>query len=59
MKESLIKRASQNLALLSDQIGEPSEPMMAQTINQAIVIVLKDLVNVVELLDHELELLMK
>ena len=59
MKESLLKRASQNLALLSDQIGEPSEPMMPQTINQAIVIVLKDLVNVVELLDHELELLMK
>lgn len=59
MKESLLKRARSNLTLLSEQVGPPAVAHMPQTTNQAIVVVLQDVLKVVELLDHELELLMK
>jgi hypothetical protein len=59
MKESLLKRAKDNLSLLSEQVGPPAVAHMPQTTNQAIVVVFQDLLKVMELLDHELELLMK
>lgn len=48
MVELHLREAKKNLDLLDEAIGKPSVPTMPQTINQSIVLILKDLHKAVE-----------
>lgn len=50
-----LREAEQNLNLLDEQVGKPSVPTMPQTTNQAIVLVLKDLVQALRYIQLKLD----
>jgi len=53
MVNMYLEEAKKNLGLLDEQVGKPSVATMPQTTNQAIVLVLKDLMRAIEMLKME------
>ena len=48
-----LTKAEEYLDLLDEQVGKPSVPTMPQTTNQAIVLVLKEMMAAVKRMRHE------
>ncbi len=53
MIEFHLNQATMNLKLLDEQVGKPAVPNMPQTTNQAVIVIMRDLLEAVKLMQLE------